>query len=307
MEYQLLLSGIENILGKGHKKSKDNYAFHCPFCNHQKRKLEINLLTDDKGENRFACWVCGARGKTIFSLLRQLKVPADQAAPVLSLIKKGTKYHYEVEEVVELPKEFQSLWKASTQSVIANKIRKYLYNRGLNDLDFIKYNIGYCTSGEFTGRIILPSYDEHNKLNFFTARTYEDSFYKYKNPSTSRDIIFFENLINWEQPLVLVEGPFDALAVRRNAIPLLGKTVSKTLMKKIVENKVKELYVVLDEDAKREALRLCDTFLSLGKQVHLVDLKGKDPSAIGFEQALDQIFRSPPMTTSDLIKYKVNL
>jgi DNA primase len=306
MEYQLLLTGLESVLGKGHKTSKDNYSFHCPFCNHSKRKLEIDLHTNEKGENRFACWVCGTRGKSIHSLLKQIKVPVDQAAPILKLVPRGQTYEYKTEVKVELPKEFKPLYEASTESIIANKIKKYLYKRGLTDLDFLRYNIGYCLKGEYEGRVIIPSYDSNGHLNFFTSRTFEDSYFKYKNPSISRDIIFFENLINWDLPLTLVEGPFDALAVRRNVIPILGKTLSKALMKRIVENRVKEVYVMLDQDANKEAIRICELLLSLGKTTYLVDLKDKDPSEIGFYRSLELINNTLPLTESDIIKLKIN-
>ena len=41
MDYTFLLASLENILGKGQKRARENYAFHCPFCNHRKPKLEI--------------------------------------------------------------------------------------------------------------------------------------------------------------------------------------------------------------------------------------------------------------------------
>lgn len=307
MDYNLLLSSVETVLGRSQKKARNNYAFHCPFCNHRKMKLEVQMVTNDKGENPWECWVCHTRGRTIYSLLKQLRVPLDQAQPILSLIKKGEKNFYQVEEVVALPKEFKPLWEATSQNVIANKIKKYLSRRGISDLEIKRYNIGYCTSGEYSGRIIIPSYDENNKLNFFTGRSYEDAYHKYKNPAASRDIIFFENTINWDFPLVLVEGPFDAMAVKRNAIPILGQSISKSLLKKIVSNKVKEIYVALDKDAMRQALSYCEKFLDMGKKVFMVDMEDKDPSEMGFLKVIEKINQAQELTVSDLIKYKLAL
>lgn len=305
MEYNLLLSGLETILGKSHKKARDNYAFHCPFCNHYKPKLEVQMTTSEKGENPFECWVCHVRGRTIKSLLRQLKVPYDQAHPILSLIRKGESAGYKIEESLELPKEFKPLAQSSLQSVVANKIKKYLLLRGVSEYDIKKYNIGYCMSGEYSGRIIIPSYNALNKLNFFVSRTYEDSYSKYKNPSTSRDIIFFENLINWNLPVVIVEGVFDAFAVKRNAIPILGQTVSSELLKKLSQNNVKDIYVALDKDALKQAIRICQQCLAMGKRVFMVDMEDKDPSEMGFEKITQKINLARELTTSDLIKYKL--
>ena len=89
--------------------------------------------------------------------------------------------------------------------------------------------------------IILPSYNAEGKLNYFTARNFnKHSTMKYKNPDVSRDIIGLELFINWNVPIILCEGIFDAIAIKRNVIPLLGKTIQKSLMKKITNSSVKK-------------------------------------------------------------------
>ena len=264
MDYTFLLGSIENILGKSHKRARENYAFHCPFCNHRKPKLEINMATNEEGQNPWECWVCQTKGRTIRSLLRQLKTPRDQAAEILKYLPKGSQIQYKQLSIIELPKEYQPLYSASTTSVVANLVKKYLYERGLCDNDFIKYDIGYCTSGEYGGRVVIPSYSASNQLNYFIARSYDGSYFKYKNPEASKDIIFFENLINWNQPIILCEGAFDAIAIRRNAIPILGKNISKSLYKKILTSPLTDIYIALDSDAQDKALEIAETFLNQG-------------------------------------------
>ena len=81
--------------------------------------------------------------------------------------------------------------------------------------------------------------------------------------------------INWSLPIVLVEGAFDAIAVRRNVIPLFGKTISEDLRKKIIENKVNQVYICLDKDAQKQALEHAEYFMNNGVQVYFVDLQEK--------------------------------
>ncbi len=307
MEYTFLLGAVENVLGKSYKRAKDNYAFICPFCNHRKPKLEINLNTNDKGENPWECWVCETKGRTIRSLLKQLKISGPQAQEVLQYIKKGEEVEYQVVKTIELPKEFQPLFSAPTTSFSANIARKYLYDRGITDNDIMKYNIGYCIAGEFNDRIIIPSYDQNNQLNFYVARAFNRSYAKYKNPEVSKDIIVFENLINWNQPIIICEGVFDAMAIRRNAIPILGKNISKALLKKIVSSKVKEIYIALDKDALKKAVKFCEQFISMGKKVYLVDMEEKDPSEMGFQSFTNHIQDAEELDLSSLLQYKLNL
>jgi len=304
-ENSIVLGYLENILGKSSKKSKDNHAFTCPFCNHRKPKLEIGLHTNEKGHNPWACWVCGERGRTIKSLLRKLKVDRKLATEILQYIKKGDSLDYEDTQIVTLPEEFKPLSEASPTSFIANKVKKYLYNRGLTDKDFIKYNIGYCLTGEYQNRVIIPSYNEDGSLNFFVGRAFDDSYLKYKNPSVSKDIIGFENLINWDNPIILTEGVFDAMAIKRNAIPILGKNVSQSLMKRLVLNKVKDIYIALDKDAFKAALSYCKEFLSMGKRVYLIDMDDRDPSEMGFENFTRNIQTAEELTLSKLLRYKL--
>jgi len=307
MDYTFLLGSLENILGKSSKRARNNHAFHCPFCNHRKPKLEINMVTDDQGKNFWECWVCKTRGQSIFSLVKQLKLPKIEAQEVLKYVKKGKKYVYNNEEVVELPKEFKLLINASGTSIIANKIKKYLYARGLTENDFIKYNVGYTTTGDYGGRIIIPSYSSSNRLNYFIGRTYENSYYKYKNPQSSKDIIFFENLINWNRPIILCEGAFDAIAIKRNAVPILGKSLSPSLWKKLLTGKLTDIYIALDTDAQTQALEIAEKLIAAGFKVFLIELSGKDPSEMGFKQFTKLVQNATELDFTKIMLQKLDL
>ena len=209
--------------------------------------------------------------------------------------------------VISLPKEYIPLWKPSNSIEYKNAIH-YLLKRNVTLSEIIKYSIGYCETGEYEKKIIIPSYNEFGKLNYFVGRSYyEGVAFKHKNPDVSKNIIGFDLLVNWALPIVLVEGAFDAISVRRNAIPLFGKTISENLRKKVIEKSVKQLYICLDKDAQKQALQHAEYFMNNGVEVYLVDLKEKDPADIGFETMSILIKETPKLTFEKYIMYKLNI
>ena len=311
IQEKILMGLVESVVGKGRSTARNNAAFHCPFCHHSKPKLEIQIHTNEKKENPWHCWVCGEKGKTLISLFKKVKAPANKIQELNLLIKPGTK-QLEQSQTLSLPKEFISLSNLSSldkiASIEAKHAIKFLKTRKITEDDIFKYNIGFCAEGSFNRRIIVPSYDAEGNLNYFVTRTYlPDDPQKYKNPPVGRNTIGWEYYINWNAPIILVEGIFDALTIKRNVIPLFGKTISEELMKKIVSSQVQKIYVALDNDALKEALKHCETLMSFGKEVYLVELDGKDANEIGFEHFLDIIESTEPVTFSSLVNKKLSL
>jgi len=296
-----ILNICEKVLGRPRQTGLNNYAFFCPFCNHYKRKLELNLDTFN-----YHCWTCTPKlgGKNFYYLFRKLPNISKDS---LLKIKEYTNTpiylkNSESQNILRLPSEFRSM-KKNWDTIYYRHANVYLMNRGITQLDVAKYNIGYCEEGEYGGRIIVPSYDADGNLNYFSSRTFLDNKLKYKNPKISRDIVAFENLINWNYPIVLVEGVMDAIAIKRNAIPLLGKTVGTLLKKKLELNKVKDIYICLDNDARQDAIKIAQDLLntSFDRNVYLLKLDGKDPSEIGFVKMCEIIKKTPKFNFQDLI------
>jgi DNA primase len=207
-----------------------------------------------------------------------------------------------------LPAEYKFLLDAKPTDILAKHAMLYLKKRGITVDDIIKYQIGYCDEGKYAERIIIPSYDSNGKINFFIGRTFDpEAKLKYKYPEASRDIIAFEMFINWDVPIVLCEGGFDMIAIKRNVIPLLGKTITQKLLKKLIDSKVKKIYIALDNDAIKFALKHCETMMSMGKKVFLVEMQQKDASEMGFEAFLKHIQQTEPLTEHKLLKLKLSL
>ncbi len=306
-----LLQLLESVLGKGKPTSGDNIAFFSPFISHYKPKLEINVKTTTSGENTWHCWISDKKGRSISSLFKQLNLPKEKFEQLEKIIE-NSKYRFqpdtkEKQETIQLPTEYIPLWKNKKTPDYRNAIH-YLSNRGVTVFDILKYRIGYCEAGEYSGKIIIPSYDCDGQLNYFVSRAfYKADSQKHKNPKISKDIIGFDITINWSQPIILCEGAFDAIAIKRNAIPLFGKIIQPALQKKIIEQRVRDIYICLDADALKKAVQIAEKFMAEGLNVHFVELQDDDASELGFERINEIIHDTDVLTFERLMQIKMGM
>jgi len=266
---------LKGVLGHGYQSGHE-HLFHCPFCKHHKRKMSVNVE-----KSVFKCWICDKSGRDLGYVVRKFGTRQDR--------DEWSKYDDRVEitdfdflfaepEVpseprVDLPEALVSLTNR-TPSRSAQIALRYLFKRGITKDDILKWKIGYCSDGEYAGRVIVPSFNENGYANYFVARSYGDAWPRYKNPPASRDIIFNELYINWDEDLVIVEGVFDAIKAG-NAIPLLGSTLreSSTLFQAIVKSG-NRVFVALDEDASKKARSISRLLLKYGIETYEIDTSG---------------------------------
>ena len=184
----------------------------------------------------------------------------------------------------------------------------YLKKRGLNKVDVLRHNIGYCESGPYSGMIIIPSYDKDGVLNYFVGRSYYDTTFKHKNPKVSKDIIGFELLINWKENVNICEGVFDAITIGENTIPIFGKFLPKQLRLKLKEKSVNRVNIVLDNDARKEALELSEYLISEGIDVRMVDIPNDtDPNELGREKINELINKTETLDFRKIVEMKFGL
>ena len=297
-----LLNRVLSSNGRKLKK-RNEYMYWSPFISHHKPKLQINIQTQ-----KWHCWVSNVGGRTLFQLLKKIGASKQHFDELRELVDDkyyvNTKIH-EAKTIRSLPNEFKSLCNGG-DSIVKRHALNYLYKRGIDDSDILKYNIGYCDDGLYSNRIIIPSYDADGKLNFFVGRDFYSSKMKYRNSPTTKNIIGFDLFINWDEPIILCEGVFDAMAFKRNAIPLFGKNVMSNLQKKIIETKVKVIYLALDTDALEDTIKISEYFINNGIDVRMMKFKEKDPSEIGFESLLYLINKTTKTKFSDLMRLKLN-
>lgn len=303
---EAIKSFLSDELGECSVKSGGNVAFYCPFCNHRKKKLEVNIKTQ-----AWHCWVCHAKGRSIRILLKQIGT-SDEV--INSFTKKygspdSKKYlpKDEVKEVIKLPKEFIPLRQKSKSRAWKHCYNYLTQDRGITPFDIYKYNIGFCETGQYQDMIIFPNYDSTGRLNYFTTRTFRKNLsLGFINPNYSRDVIGFELQLNWNVPLILVESALDAITVKINASPLYGTTLSRSLKKGILENDVSDIYLCLDPDAFSQSLKIAKYFIDHGINVYFVSIPdGEDVNSLGHTEIWKLINSTPKLTENVLLEYKI--
>jgi len=273
MGEQKKLKILNDVLGYSSKQGYE-HLFVCPSCEHHKRKLSVNIT-----KGFFKCWVCDYRGRNIRRIIRRFGTFTqlqkwDQLTGRQDLEQFADLFSSETikeeKPKVDLPDEFTSL--TGTIPATGTYAHKYLHSRGITKADILKWKIGYCFSGEYRNRIIIPSFDDDGDCSYFIARSYNGDSYKYKNPRTSKNIVFNELYIDWNEDLTIVEGVFDAI-IAGNSVPILGSTLrsDSDLIRKIVYNDT-PVYVALDPDAREKENKIIETLLKYDVELYKIDV-----------------------------------
>jgi len=257
-ENESLVELLEDILGDSglHYPNRGQISFNCPKCDdgRNKHNLEVNYFS-----NVFKCWSCGDSENTHGPLGKLINIYGNKKQKKLfGVLKPETIKPKEVKKPkVKLPNEYKKFSEVNPIYPVRRQAINYLYNRGISDYMIEKYQIGFCDSGEHSGRIIIPSFDKKGELNYYISRSWDPkSRYKYKNPQAEKDkIIFWENQIDWDKDIFLVEGVFDGLFLD-NPIPMLGKHMSELLFETIYNNAKGDIIICLDADAWDNAVKL---------------------------------------------------
>lgn len=292
------------MLGPPQHSSGTEYLYHCPEHSEGKKKLSVNF---DK--NVAKCWVCGLSFGSLRLLVRRFGKHHH-----VQQWRELNRYHDfslpdslqdRIKPKIDLPKEYKCLANCKKPLDCGLPLR-YLQKREVSKSLILKYKIGYCSSGKYKDRIVIPSFDLMGKVDYFVARNYVSDYLRYSNPPTHRDLIFNELWIDWEKPIVLTEGVFDAIKVS-NSIPILGTEVSEDslLFRKIVEFS-DTVVLALDNTARFKQNKISKLLLSYDLDVNEINLKGnKDLGELTMTEAECLVTESTQVSMLSDIKHKL--
>jgi hypothetical protein len=301
---------VQNVFGdvKGLYVS-EQVQVNCPHCQEReglaypddKFNLEINTA-----KRVFRCWKCeeprfsGSLGR----LIRTFGTSIDYDL-YKSYAGIYDEYSYKDDEKeyapVKLPEEMILFSQMDATNTEHFEAYNYLINERKITRDIIlKYRLGFCTTGKYEKRIIIPSYDKYGEINYFVGRNYDTANKKkkpYDNPKSDKDrIIFNEGFVNWDSTVYLVEGTFEMLSFPVNIIPMLGKTISTTLFFKLKELKP-DVVVLLDPDAYKNSIelyyQLYTIYVGCEERVRLVKLPTEDDlDELRRNEGIDAVLKS---------------
>jgi hypothetical protein len=299
---------IESCFGKSRLTADNkNVIVYCPICKSKgkdKFKLAIGV---DKG--MYHCWVCESKGKNIGRLALKYSIQKKAATDLYSYFKTekdDLQIRIEQEKTIELPEDFRLI--ATSRGHSAKIARSYLENRGFTEKDLYRFRAGISEKYGYKNRIIFPSFDLKQNLNYYTARTHDSNQKRrYQNANVSRkDIIFREFDIDFNQEMILVEGVFDLLHTTWNSTCILGSWIDYKykIFQEIVRHKT-PVVLCFDYDALSKTQKMAKALHELCVPVKISYHGNKDFGDMSKEEVDYWIKEAKPYDNVDRISYLI--
>ena len=222
------------------KRTKDTlYNFRCPLCGDSKKNKNKTrgYLFQKKGDFIFKCHNCGA-SKGFSSFLKEID-PTLHSQYTMERYKSGLtgKGRFTEEPTFTFKKP---VFKKKVDLPLASEDAQskiYLRKRGLDPDKFYftdrfkhfcnKYKPTFTDTKFDHSRIVIPMYDKNKSLIGFQGRSLDPTQKpKYLTIMLSEESpkLYGLDTINEEEPIYIVEGPFDSTLVE-NSVAMCGSDV----------------------------------------------------------------------------------
>lgn len=267
----------------------------CPVCGETRHRLFINL------ENgRVYCQNCGfgkntsivgliqyvegisySKAFTVFKEIKgNLAIPEFINKDTIDNIFMGDLRQDLDKRAIPLPEEYVPLDPNHT-NIVTKRAIKHLHSRKITDKQIVQHKFGFCMSGEYENRVIIPIY-ENGDLKFWVARAISsDTYMKEKSPSdndwniSKSEVIFnIDRAARKYHSAVISEGIYDALSWGDIGISLLGKSLYQEQLNILLDYRellTEGIYIALDWDAKDNATKMAEQ-LSEYFKVYMINI-----------------------------------
>jgi len=283
------MSVIENLLQRfpDARQSGSEIKICCPFCHETGRHLYVNV-----NKLVFHCFHCGESGgiaklakEAGFSVGRETEesfMPTDEIAERYLRFVRSESLSVNVQDI-PMPPGYFPFDKTTISEGLGKRCFEYLVARGFDENTVLSRRLGYCVSGPYRNRVILPIF-EHGNLVYYTARSIGEEKPKYLNPPSGtvvrRDIIYNYDMGFWCDPVVICEGIFSAIAVGDNAIATLGKDATDEQIYRIALFGAKTIIVCYDPGAEGSAYAIARKLIGFCPNIKIAHLVDGDPNEV---------------------------
>lgn len=258
----------------------------CPHCGDNKKKMYVNSST-----GVYHCWRCNESG-TFYKLRKQLpEIFVGQPVILNRLVKRERRQTRKIEG---MPPQFKKFKQIEPQMLLRHRGYKYISNRGISDSTIFEHEIGFCSKGRFSKRIMVPVF--HNKeLVSYLGRDYSgkaDKRVLYDTRENVNPVAMY--LYNFDEAkkyrsILVTEGWVDCLKSKQKVVgkglgvvASFGKNLTTEQIDLLVEGEFDEIIFMWDLDAFDQQLEFA-SWLSEVSKVFFTRLGEQDPGELNEE------------------------
>jgi hypothetical protein len=241
---------------------------NCPACPSRVFKHDHNKCCwVNATSGVFGCWRCGLKGKLGNYEPREIVVPDS--------LELGA------------PAGYVPLGRGPGATALSlQRARAYLAERCRPEL-WAPREIGACTQGKYLGRIIVPVLGDDQEWLGWVGRDWTgQALRKYTYPAGfQRGMNFYNGEALYQQteePVLITEGIFDALAHWPNAVAVMGKPSHWQM--EALQACERPIAIVLDGDARYESWAVAAKLRLYGQRAVSIPLEPlQDPNQVPVE------------------------
>ena len=255
--------------------------FNCPVCGESRHRMFVNLHS-----GKVYCHNCGysshivglisyvegvswTRANAVFKdISGGMAIPEDFSAGFVDRLFDEDFRADLQKRAIPLPEEYVELNPAHT-NIATKRAIKYLKTRKVTEKQILAHRMGYCMSGEYQGRVIIPI-TENGELRFWVARAItSDAYMKEKSPTNASyqisksEVIFnIDKAAKKYHSIVISEGIYDALSWGDIGVSLLGKVLYESQLEILLDYRTlltDGVYIAIDWDARDKATEMAET------------------------------------------------
>lgn len=278
----------------------------CPSCGTHKYGVNLTL-------NRTNCFRCGYNPKPIVSVMETENLNSITEAYRFVNGFSGMEYYQapievkQLKESATLPENYKNIKRG--KSIYANRVRRYLRNRGFDIDELSLRGFGYCTSGKYFGHVIMPFYYQ-GKLIYFNARNIMNIGSKFNNPlveefGLGKSMLMYNmDSLHLYNKCYLFESVTNCLTIGDNAFGTGGKKLSQYQLNFIIKSPCKKIIIGLDKDAIEDAIKVAYKLVDYKKIKILMFEDDRDVNDLGKKKTLKIERQSKYLSHRDIIKLK---